>query len=202
MKPTVIRKLCQRVRRDCVSHDAALMVNGAIKSIGEGTEGSVYLQKHMLEGVEVADVAIGPWHMAVLTTDGIFMGWGWYQGPSWGGDPRWGAAPPEFSNVVAIAAGTDFTVALKSDGTVIEWDTEGKQRPTRSLGLTDVIAIAAGKYHALALKRDGTVIAWGIDSHGRSQRVPDRMQHDVVDIAACGSVSMVRKADGYVGIWE
>jgi hypothetical protein len=64
--------------------------------------------------------------------------------------------------VIAIAAGGDHNLALRSNGTVVAWggsnDWDQLDVPE---GLSGVIAIAAGPRHNLALKSDGTVVAWG-----------------------------------------
>lgn len=59
------------------------------------------------------------------------------------------------SNIVSVAAGNAFGLALGRDGRVVAW---GKiQLPE---GLTNVVAIAARSLYALALKSDGTVVSW------------------------------------------
>jgi alpha-tubulin suppressor-like RCC1 family protein len=88
------------------------------------------------------------------------------------------------TNVVAVAGGYFFSIALKSDGTVWAWGSNGDGQlgdgtttnrntsvQVRGQGgtgyLTNVIAVAAGAYHALALKSDGTVWAWGYNGDGQ-----------------------------------
>ncbi len=74
--------------------------------------------------------------------------------------------------MVAVAVGGAFSVALKSDGTVLEWGMNwcgqlgngsnlDTSSPVRAARLTRVVAIAAGDQHTLALKADGSVWAWG-----------------------------------------
>jgi hypothetical protein len=87
------------------------------------------------------------------------------------------------SNVVAIAAGTDrFSLALRSDGTVVGWGFAPLGATTPPSGLTDVVAIGAGTDFGLALKGDGSVKAWGQSLQGATQ-VPTGLSN-VVSIAA------------------
>ncbi|NUT48896.1 MAG: hypothetical protein HOV94_16555 [Saccharothrix sp.] len=67
------------------------------------------------------------------------------------------------TGVTALAAGDRGAYALKSDGTVWEWN-ESAPRPVDRL--SDVAAIAATAATAYALKSDGTVWAWGEDRYG------------------------------------
>src|SRR5260221_30034 len=79
---------------------------------------------------------------------------------AWGRND-WGqtTVPTALTGVTAIAAGSSYTVALKSDVTVVAW---GNPLLTSvPAGLGGVTAIAAGAQHAVALKSDGTVVAWG-----------------------------------------
>ena len=73
---------------------------------------------------------------------------------------KWGSfgVPVGLDGVVAIAAGRDFAMALKYDGTVVMWkDTSGNQ-PVR---LDNVVAIAAEGNRAMALKYHyGTVLSY------------------------------------------
>jgi len=55
------------------------------------------------------------------------------------------------TGVVAIAAGDNHSLALKSDGTVVTWDGNGDVESTGPTGLNGVVAIAAGYSHSLAL---------------------------------------------------
>jgi alpha-tubulin suppressor-like RCC1 family protein len=60
--------------------------------------------------------------------------------------------PSGLSNVKAVAAGSDFAIALKTEGNVVSWG--GLNRGGRvdvPLGLQNVVAISAGNYGAVAL---------------------------------------------------
>jgi len=74
--------------------------------------------------------------------------------------------PPGLSNVVAIAASTGSSAALRSDGTVNNWGLITYIGTNIPPGLSNVVAIAAGGFfevgdYMLALKPDGTVVGWG-----------------------------------------
>src|SRR4051794_8525453 len=61
--------------------------------------------------------------------------------------------PPGVNNIKAVAASHSFSMALKTDGTLLTW---GQGLPGIPPGLSKIKAIAAGESHALALKSDGT----------------------------------------------
>jgi polygalacturonase len=105
--------------------------------------------------------------------------------------------PSELTNgVVAIAAGYDLSLALKSDGTVVGW---GDYDATPPEGLTGVTAIAAGFFHGLALKSDGTVVGWGYSAYGET--TPPTGLTGVVAIATGLYHSLALKSDGTVVAW-
>jgi alpha-tubulin suppressor-like RCC1 family protein len=82
------------------------------------------------------------------------------------GDDSFGqtSTPAGLTNVLAIAAGEYHSLALKADGTVVEWGFVLSLYPNTvtemPAGLSGVIAISCGGSHSLALKADGTVATW------------------------------------------
>ena len=103
------------------------------------------------------------------------------------------------SHAKAIDAGMDFSLALKTDGTVVAWGTNDHGQGSVPSGLSSVSAIAAGSYHAVALKSDGTVVAWGRNDGGQTA-VPAGLS-GVKAIAAGGDFNLALKKDGTVVGW-
>ena len=77
----------------------------------------------------------------------------------WGADDHGQVSiPADLSDVTAVAAGQDHSLALKADGTVVAWGDNMFGEATVPPGLSGVVAIASGFNHSLALTADGTVI--------------------------------------------
>jgi alpha-tubulin suppressor-like RCC1 family protein len=55
------------------------------------------------------------------------------------------------SNVVAIAAGNEYSLALRKDGTVVSWGHPFSMQMVVPSGLSNVVAIAAGENFCLAI---------------------------------------------------
>lgn len=69
--------------------------------------------------------------------------------------------------VRGIAAGRHLNLAVKCDGSVWVWGSQGIGGCWRVVGLSEVVEVAVGELHALALRRDGSVWAWGNNSDGQ-----------------------------------
>jgi len=98
-------------------------------------------------------------------------------------NPRPYANISEWTDIVAIAAGSQHIVGLKADGTVvatggdIRISLEGQRNPVvlqEHLNVqdwTNIVAIAAGRQHTVGLKADGTVVAVGSDVRARQAEI-------------------------------
>lgn len=195
--------------------------------LGEGTltDRSTPIIIPGLSGVTA--VAAGDGHTVALKSDGTLWAWGRNENGQLGLGVRYRSVrrPMQvtgISNVVAIAAGTAFTVALKADGTVWEWgmqccegflghaNSSDVLAPKQVAGISEVTAIAARNSQTFALKADGTVWAWGYNSYGslgdgttieRHSPVQVLGLTDVTAIVTGGYHSFAWKSDGSIWAW-
>jgi alpha-tubulin suppressor-like RCC1 family protein len=231
------------------------IASGAFHTLALTSDGSVYAWGHNHSGElgdgttknnptptlvpglhDVRAVAAGAGFSLALEADGSVLAWGNNQSGELGD----GKAPQDHttpalvrglgagSGVVEIAAGADFGMVRKADGSVSEWGngtsgqlgdstTDKQSAPTPVHGLgpgSHVVAIAGGGAHALALGADGSVLAWG---NNRAGELGDGSAPDdklapvpvsglgagsgVVAISAGGSFSLAATRDGKVYAW-
>jgi len=107
--------------------------------------------------------------------------------------------PVGLSNVVAVAAGRYYSLAVRSDGTVAAWGSNSSGQTNVPSGLSNVVAVAGGDSHSLALRSDGTVVGWGWNLMGQTS-VPSGLSN-VVAVAAGTYHSLALRRDGTVAAW-
>ena len=147
--------------------------------LGDGTYNQTNLPEQIVPG-NVTAIAAGGDHSLFLKSDGSLWAMG-YNGDGQLGDGTYGNPSQNFStnlpeqivpgNVTAIAAGTDHSLFLKSDGSLWAMGDNGYGQlgdgTTNNTNLPEqivpggVTAIAAGYWHSLFLKSDGSLWAMG-----------------------------------------
>ena len=167
--------------------------NGAANSLVPGA----VITTGVLAGKTVTAMAASYDHSLALSSDGLVTAWGaGNAGQIGNGQPGNNSTPNILvpvavsttgalagQTVTAIAAGYQFSLALRSDGVVVAWggnlsgqlgDNSTTQRDAPvavdtagALLNKTVVAIAAGSSHGLALLSDGTVAAWGNNAYGQ-----------------------------------
>ncbi|HXN39904.1 MAG TPA: IPT/TIG domain-containing protein, partial [Solirubrobacteraceae bacterium] len=191
-----------------------------------------------VEGLSgVVAVAAGAQHNLALLGNGTVMAWGDNElgqlgEGTFGPDRCHTQAEPTqcsttpipvsgLSEVTAIAAGEDYSLALLRNGTVMAWGSNewgelgdggsawSQASPTPVANLGGVTAIAAGGHTSLALLSNGTVMAWGANEHGElgdgtltQGDVPVAVSglSEVRAIAVAGA-SLALRDDGTVMAW-
>jgi hypothetical protein len=98
-------------------------------------------------------------------------------------------APADLSNVVAIAAGSWHSIAVRADGTAVMWGGNGQGQRQPPPGLPPVLAAAGGAGHTVAIQANTTAVAWGENTNGQCD-IPATVSN-IVSVAAGNSHSIV-----------
>ncbi len=151
--------------------------------LGDGTANATATPVTATGLTGAAGISSGFFHSVALLSTGTVKSWGDNDGGqlgtgSFGTNSSTPVAVSGLSNVIAIAAGANHTLALLGNGTVKAWGynesgelgngtTTPSASPVTVTGLTSVIAISAGSSFSLALLSNGTVKAWGYNHYGQ-----------------------------------
>ncbi len=173
------------------SHSLALRPDGTVVVWGDNQFGQTEVPSGLTNALAISAGA-GGFSSAGLRADGRVVVW-----PS---TSSIGNVPTDLTDAVAIAAGTDHSLALRTNGTVSAWGQNYFGQLDVPTGLTNVVALAAGQVHSLALRADGRVAAWGgANAWGELYGPLDLT--NAVAIAAGGNQSLALRADGTVAVW-
>ncbi len=184
----------------------------------------------MGEGDAPLRLSAGLSHTVYVDEEGTLWAWGSNQasqlggetqetGTDWEGNPIPASTQPlaVLEEVVSASAGADFTVALKTDGTLWAWGGNdygqlGNGTQTASAApvqvLDQVAAVAAGDYHVAALRTDGTLWTWGDNLYGQlgdgtftSRATPAQVMENVTAVASGVATTAAVQADGTLLTW-
>jgi alpha-tubulin suppressor-like RCC1 family protein len=179
-------------------HSMALTDDGKVVSWGEGLHGELGDSKDKSSAVPVdvqgltgvKAIAAGGEHSLAVLSDGTVKAWGADSSGQLGNSnveeedeegERISEVPVAvegLSGATAVAAGSRFSLALVTGGSVMAWGedksgqlgdgsvTRSEETPVAVSGLSGVTTIAAGGTHSLALLGDGAVMTWGEDKYG------------------------------------
>jgi len=178
-------------------------------------------------GRGVPAIRMGGSHGLILASDGSLWSWG----TNFGGWPVLGLgnmAPQtnlhrigQDTDWVDIATSFDFSLALKSDGTLWGWGQNlnyqlgdgtktTRRTPIRSVGRNDWKQVAAGGSSSFALRKDGTLWAWGDNWAGNlgigttvpsPEAVQIGSQTNWTRIWAAGVQTLALQSDGSLWFW-
>ncbi|HEY1083558.1 MAG TPA: choice-of-anchor D domain-containing protein, partial [Prosthecobacter sp.] len=189
------------------NHTLALTTEGKVYSWGLNTNGRLgdnttttrlvpvaVDTTGQLSGKTVVAVAAGNAHSLALTSDGKVYAWGLNGNGQLGNNTTTESPVPVAVDmtgvlsgkvVVAVAAGSGFSIALTADGQVYGWGANNNNQlgdDTATQRLTAVrvdmstlsalngrvaTAIAAGTSHCLALTLEGQAVSWGLGTSGQ-----------------------------------
>lgn len=225
----------------CKNGDLYAWGNDESWQMGDGMNISRMEPEKVMEDVKA--VAAGDTHVLAIKEDNALYVWGRNKNGALGiadnacdqtdadGYACQSTAYKLMDDVISISAGTDYSMAVTSDGTLYAWGDNGDSQ----LGLQSVDSISeddvpyqsvpakvmdgvnkvvcGGRYHALALTADGDLYCWGRadvgsigtmgvdDMENMVQITPLKIMSDVKDMAAGGAHSIALKNDGTAYTW-
>ena len=135
-------------------------------------------------GANWKQVAGGDDHTAAIKTDGTLWTWGGNLYGQLGDNTVTQRITPVTTfaggtNWKQVACGNDHTAAIKTDGTLWTWGTNGSGRlgvndtntrctpVTTFSGGTNWKQVSGGGFHTAAIKTDGTLWTWGFNDYGQ-----------------------------------
>jgi alpha-tubulin suppressor-like RCC1 family protein len=153
-------------------HSMALRSDGSLEVWGNNDYGQI--TNRPTDGNFIA-IASSAYHCLAIAAEE-----GGKEGPirAWGRDTYGQATPPEGHDFIAVAAGYNHSLALRSNGSLAAWGRDDGSplgdfgQVTDTPGGNDFIAIACGYYHNIAIKSDGSIVAWGRDNKGQITGAP------------------------------
>jgi uncharacterized repeat protein (TIGR03803 family) len=218
-------------------YSVAVDANGVVWSWGDGESGELgtggttnVLTPSPITGISnVVGVAAGTQHTLALCADGTVFAWG----DNSSGELGTGSSfiqtnfPAQLSGlpqIVAIAAGFNFSLAVDTTGLLWGWgqnpdgqlgtnvasgsESSFTNRPTLVAGISNVIAVATGENHAVALTTNKMVWTWGDNTFGElgrsgSASVPGPVTNlvNVIAIAAGYDFTLAVTSNGQVYAW-
>jgi alpha-tubulin suppressor-like RCC1 family protein len=222
------------------SHSLALISDGSVKSWGLNTSGQLGdgsltsprktpVSVTGLAGTVIVALAAGDAHTLALTSAGTVLAWGSNASGQLGigPTPTQSSTPVPVSGltgVVAIAAHTNHSLALKANGSVVAWGANGggqlgdgttthRNTPVSVLAPSGLSRVAAGGNFSLAVlthgSPSGVLWSWGQNNSGQlgdgtvntPRKNPRGGVVDVVAVEAGEAHALVVLADGSVWGW-
>ena len=198
-----------------------------LPAVPSGTTDAGVISLTAFSGRQVSSIAAGDSHSLALRTNGTLWAWGKNRSGQLGIGlfSSVGRTVPTQVGItndwIAVAAGMDHTLALKTDGSIWAWGAnsygqlgigtfDATNAPTPINSVNDWVAIAAGWNHSIAVKSDGSLWAWGYNGQGQlgnntfvDANAPSRVgnSNDWTAVAGGGYHTLASKADGSLWAW-
>jgi len=218
------------------NHSLALKNDGTVWAWGDNIEGQLgngtKTDSNLPQQIEnlngIIAIAAGEYHSLALKNDGTVWAWGWNNSGQYGDGTDTDSEIPKlvselsFIDVVAIAAGSEHSLFLRSNGQVLACgnnsdgqlgnasNTESNLPIPLGVPFSDVIAIAASGNISMLLKSNGNVFTWGDNFFGQlgdgsniNSNIPVQLNSltDIKAIAAGNYLSLALRSNGSVMAW-
>jgi alpha-tubulin suppressor-like RCC1 family protein len=208
-------------------HAVGFRTNGTLWAWGDNTygqigDGSAVIQRN--SPVQIAGaiwtVAVAGWHHTVaVKNDGTLWAWGANNNGQLGQgttDTNTHSTPVQVGtdthwaqSATSVAVGADFTLALKTDGTLWAWGLNSNGRlgdntttlrsaPVQIGTVTNWSSVSAGVAFAIATRSDGSVWTWGANASGQLGDGTTTDRHSPIQLTALANVQTIRAGGAHV----
>jgi hypothetical protein len=196
-------------------HSLALRANGTIVAWGQNTYQQCFVPA---SAASVVAIAAGPMHNLAVLANGTVVAWGannsYYNTRlrRWlGVNNPYGqcTVPPAATGVVAVAVGSNHSLALRKDGKVISWGLNDVGQCSGASNVTYAASVASGLSHGLVLRRtnpfnkdtdgdglpDGWEVSQGLDPLNAVDASQDADNDGLTNLAEFTNKTNPRNAD-------
>jgi hypothetical protein len=139
------------------------------------------------------DISCGGYSCARVRTDGTLSVWG---------SINTAAVPPPNSNFIDVSMGAYWGIALKSNGSIVQFGTPDNLFPPVvpfPILNTGFIQVACSDSSGYGLKSDGSIVAWGRNDYGQCNVPAPNTNFIQVSAAHQGGTGL--KSDGSIVSW-
>ncbi len=105
--------------------------------------------------------------------------------------------PPGTTNVLAVSAGAQQNLALKSDGTLLAWGLNNFGQQPIPPNLSNIVAVGANDADSMIITADGSLKEWGDNSYGQTS-VAETLSNVVAVASGANDVTVVLQSHGTV----
>lgn len=201
--------------------------NNAYGQLGNGTTITAPAAAPVKVMDNVAFVSCGYQHAAAIKTDGSLWIWGINEYGQQG-NGEWGYARLQYpksvlspvklmDNVAMVSCGMLHTAAVKTDGSLWTWGSNGYGRLGIASGdmstvpvkvMNNIVTVSCGDRHTAAVAADGSLWTWGINTAGvlgngsiNASSTPVKVLEGVTDVSCGASFTAAVKTDGSLWLW-
>ena len=197
--------------------------------LGDGTTDNIWVPtQESTTATNWSAVSAGSGHTVAVKTDGTLWAWGYNRSGQLGDGTTDSRQVPtqestDATNWSSVSAGYNHTAAVKTDGTLWAWGSNGigqlgdgttieRHNPTQEINAAiDWSYVDVGGFHTTAIKSDGTLWAWGSNYRGQlgdgtmtARYVPTQEDSNATDwrsVSAGLLYTTAIKTDGTLWAW-
>ena len=183
-----------RIALLAIASTGAVVASAEAQNANGWPSNNIAVRGESLPAGQVVDLRCGVSHTIALLKDGTLFLRG--RNALSNGFP---CNMPGGCDYVAIAAGYNHSLALRSNGTIVGAGTNLFGELNAPTWLNDAVALAAGDKFSGAIRANGTIVLWGSSAHGKT--IAPMGLTEVVKLSLGQDHGIALRANGEVRCW-